>query len=569
MGDRSVSIFRESPLGRGFIIYALICLFNLALGAYLWFPRFEWFWIFLPIPESTAAVLVLILIGRLSIHFPGRTFLSLLCGTMLLMYTLLFISLGLFTAGEAFFQHVYQRTFVLVSNLPLASHFFNMIFRTEIFSRRLYLLLPAAGLYILLVLIFFRVFRASLPVLAKIRIRPDFMIGLGMLAFSLALIPVPSAAQRLYRQLISPGESRGIAPVPAIDSSLSYGGYLENRGTRFVFPGIADRNLHLAVVESYGTTVFTNEHHFARLSDFYAEQEKLLSRNGRTVLTYGYESTTYGGTSWLADAAILTGIDIHTQAIYDQVVKSSTPNLLHLLDNRGYKTLLSAPGSKFMTPEYTGFYAYSSYFLYDDYEYLGPFFTFGRLPDQYQLFYINSRIREGSIPGFTEPYFAEYILCSSHVPWNFIPPYLSSWKDFNYGRVYFDQSKNTWYENSWAAGSELFEGYAHSIRYSLESVFGFALNLLDEDDILIVIGDHQPKFPVSEREAGYGVPVHVIAADETVLLPFLRHGYTRGLILPDPYHLPGLEEFLGHLLSVAEGQSLRPRSASAPLSIPQ
>lgn len=563
---------RTGALGRSFILYLCICICNLILGAYMWFPRFEWGWIFLPLPESTAALLGMLAVARLFRNPGGKqksSNISIIPGIILFLYTLLFVLLGVYTAAEAFFQHIYQRTFILESNLPLASHFFNMLFRTELFSRRVFLVFPTVALILLMVFLFYLLFRLAVPLFGRMRFAPEYLGLIAVLILSIIFLPGPTAAERLVRQLRSTGSDSGIASSPTIDSSVSYAAYLESSEDQFAFPGIGDRNIHLAIVESYGMTVYTNEHHFGRLEDFYRQQERLLEEAGFSVFSYGYESTTYGGTSWLADAAILTGIDIHTQAMYDGIVKGGTPNLLHLLENRGYTTVLSAPGSKFMTPEYTGFYSYSRYFLYDDFEYIGPFFTFGRLPDQYQLFYIYSRIRNGWESDFTEPYFVEYILCSSHVPWNFIPPYIESWKGFNNGRIYFDQSKNTWYHNSWAAGSELFEGYAHSIRYSLESVFGYARTYLDEDDILIVIGDHQPKYPVSERESTFGVPIHVISKERRVILPFIRFGYREGLIAPVDMELPGLERFLGHFLDIAEGRFSQTRSRTAPLQIPR
>jgi len=560
---------RTGVLGRSFIFYIGICLFNLILGAYMWFPRFEWIWIFVPLPESTAAVLGIIMVSRL-FRNPGKNqSSSIIPVSVLLLYTVLFVLLGVYTAAEAFFQHIYQRTFILESNLPLASHFFNMLFRTELFTRRFFLVFPAVTLLLLLVVLFYLLFRLAVRSFGRTRFAPEYLGLLAILVLSILFLPVPTAAERLGMQLWSAGQDGGIESVPTIDSSVSYAAYLDSSEDQFAFPGIGDRNIHLAVVESYGMTVYTNEHHFGRLEEFYRQQERLFEEAGYSVYSFGYESTTYGGTSWLADATILTGLDIHTQAIYDRIVKSGTPNLLHLLEDRGYTTILSAPGSKFMTPEYTGFYSYSHYFLYDDFEYIGPFFTFGRLPDQYQLFYIYSQIRNGGEPVYSDPYFVEYILCSSHVPWNFIPPYIESWKGFNNGRIYFDQSKNTWYHNSWAAGSELFEGYAHSIRYSLESVFGYARTYLDEDDILIVIGDHQPKYPVSEREATFGVPVHVIAKERGVILPFIRFGYREGLLVPVDIELPGLERFLGHFLDIAEGRFFQTRSRAAPLQIPR
>ncbi|MGC9313820.1 MAG: hypothetical protein ACP5IA_14125, partial [Sediminispirochaetaceae bacterium] len=190
---------RTGVLGRSFILYMCICIFNLILGAYMWFPRFEWGWIFLPLPESTAALLGILLVARLFRH-PGvkrkSSSISIIPGTILFLYTLLFVLLVVYGAAEAFFQHIYQRTFILESNLPLASHFFNMLFRTELFSRRVFLVFPAVALLVLLVLLFYLLFRSAVPLLRRIRFAPEYLGLLAVLLISILFLPVPTAAER-------------------------------------------------------------------------------------------------------------------------------------------------------------------------------------------------------------------------------------------------------------------------------------------------------------------------------------------------------------------------------------
>lgn len=556
-------------VGTAAAVYALLCLFNILLGAYVWFPRYEWQRIFIPLPEAAASVFFLIgLGGILRTHKlrPHTGYISpALTRLLFLLFTLLFLALLLFSTVEAFFQHVYLRTFDIRANLPLISHFFNMLFNTELFSRPLFLALPALTAFFLLAALFWLLFRHAALLVSSLPRTPSLSIAAFALLLSLIASPAQPAAVRLFDQLFFYEQKLISAAVPCFDTASSAGAYMKQE-TSAALPGIKDKNIHLAIVESYGTTVFTNPHHYGRLNDFYRQQADLLNESGYHIFSFAYNSTTFGGTSWLADASLLSGLAIRSQAQYDRVVKNATPNLLHVLAQSGYRTVLSAPGSKFMTDEYTGFYAYDSYVLHTDFEYNGPFFTFGELPDQYQLHFIHTTELNHS---FDQPFFVQYILCSSHVPWNYIPPYIESWSGFRSGRIFYNRARNTWYDNSWAQGSELFEGYAHSIRYSLESVFGYARTHLDENDILIVIGDHQPKFPVSEKGAGFGVPVHIIAKERSAAAPFIRYGYQEGMLPPRLADIPGLERFLDHFLSVAEGRFLNPRPAAAPLNIPQ
>ncbi len=550
-------------------VYLLSTLFNLLLGAYIWFPRYEWHWIFIPLPEAAAASLLLLGLGELTNLSYGpirRRTTPRTLHILLLLFTGVFLVLLVYSVSEAFFQHIYMRTFDIRANLPLFSHFFNMLFATEIFSRPLMLILPAAVLFALMAVLFGYLFRLLVHPLGRLPRRPAITTGAVLFLLSLLTAPAQPAAERLMDQLFFYEENRGIPLSPRLDSSSSSETYLNNHPSKFALPGIQDKNIHIFIVESYGTTVFTNPHHFKRMEDFYQQQESLLQQEGFSILSHAYNSTTFGGTSWLADATLLSGIELRTQSHYDQVVKQGTGNLLHLLARANYRRILSAPGTNFMTDDYTGFYNYDTYILQDDFEYSGPFFTFGELPDQYQLHYIHSKIIDHSS---SQPHFVQYILCSSHVPWNYIPPYIDPWEELDNGNIYYDRERNTWYDNSWAAGSELFEGYTHSIRYSLESVFGYARTHLDQDDIVIVIGDHQPKFPVSEKEAGFGVPIHIIGKDRSILLPFLRYGYELGILPPQTDNLPGLDRFFAHFLTVAQGHFLQPRPADAPLPIPK
>ena len=128
-------------IGAAAAVYLLVCFLNLLLGAYIWFPRFEWRWIFIPLPESAAAALILIGITGLK-HRPtrprqtirsahiseSRVRISFSAHFFLLIFTVLFLLLLVFSATEAFFQHVYLRTFDIRANIPLLSHFFNRTF---------------------------------------------------------------------------------------------------------------------------------------------------------------------------------------------------------------------------------------------------------------------------------------------------------------------------------------------------------------------------------------------------------------------------------------------------------
>jgi hypothetical protein len=66
--------------------------------------------------------------------------------------------------------------------------------------------------------------------------------------------------------------------------------------------------------------------------------------------------------------------------------------------------------------------------------------------------------------------------------------------------------------------------------------------------------DHQPVAEVNGHSASYGVPIHVVSRDPSLLEPFVRRGHTPGMrpLSKPPY--AGLETFLVSFLSDFSGR---------------
>ncbi len=524
-------------------LYAVALLFNTILGIHSWFPDYRWLLLLVPVPEALCFAW---LTGN------GKRALRSV-SLVLPLFTAL-------SAGEAFFLYVYKRPLDPIANIPLASRFAAMFLRRSDISPALFIpgvillyLMLSLLLYLLLYLLLQQLHTPA-EAAATASSRRGLFVFLPLLLISLALTPFPPSvrtAGALIGNLFTLGNSAD-SSKERIEESFEQ--EAEQPG-----PAVRKPDIHLFIVESYGMTVFTNEHHRERILPFLKEQGRLLADKQFGIASSAYLSTTFGGTSWLADATILSGIKIDTQEKYKRVIEASSRNIIHRLKEKGYATVLSAPGTSYMTEKYIGFYSYDHLFMFDDFGYEGPYFTYGTMPDQYHLYRVQRDLLSGlggkALTGEAPPLFVEYILCSSHVPWNYIPPYIESWEGFDNGKLYFDRSRNSWYDNSWVSGSELFEGYDHSIRYTLETVAGFITTYLDPEDIAVIIGDHQPKFPVSERGSDFSVPVHIVSGDEDIIGGFLERGYGPGLIPPEQESRPSLEQFLPDFLKAVFGGS--------------
>ncbi|HUV08742.1 MAG TPA: hypothetical protein VMX75_13490, partial [Spirochaetia bacterium] len=89
---------------------------------------------------------------------------------------------------------------------------------------------------------------------------------------------------------------------------------------------------------------------------------------------------------------------------------------------------------------------------------------------------------------------------------------------------------------------------------------GYLQSFVRDDSLIIILGDHQPFAGITGRNKCWSVPIHVISRNRTLLEPFVRRGYTWGMVpRQDPPH-PGMERFLPGLL---EDFSTSPISGSA------
>ncbi|MFH2115724.1 MAG: hypothetical protein ABIJ86_14590 [Spirochaetota bacterium] len=104
---------------------------------------------------------------------------------------------------------------------------------------------------------------------------------------------------------------------------------------------------------------------------------------------------------------------------------------------------------------------------------------------------------------------------------------------------------------SWLWGGEFPEGYLFSIDYELRIIREFIYRYVDPESLVIILGDHQPRIPISEAESSYSVPVHVLSGNAALVEPLLRQGFQPGMV-PEDEVLPhrGMEEFPRLLLDI-------------------
>ncbi|MFW6291633.1 MAG: sulfatase-like hydrolase/transferase [Spirochaetota bacterium] len=538
---------------------SLLLLFSLLLGAllsvYRWLPDPDTLTLLAPTVESLA---ILGLIWATS-----RTSRSLRAAGAIIAHVAIAIvtsSLVLFGAGEAFYQAIFRRGFVPWTDLSFLPALLTMVTGAESFERigTLLVLLGVLAVVSSLVYVLVRAAAGRFRDARRLESLAVFaMVGILTLASGFTVyqehrsgparraLPAPLAV-RAARQLSPPDEE---ITGSSIAGALSLEG--GERSARHAFPHLEDRDVHLFIVESYGHTVTSNPDHRELMMPVYERLSRQLQENGYSSHTGFLRSPVFGGRSWLADATMLTGAFLDTQHKYESMVETGSRNLTHILGDAGYHRLLAAPGTYEADEQWRAFHEFDQYLFRYDFGYQGPFISFGAMPDQFLI----HRANELADPG-DAPLFMNYVLVSSHVPFDRLPQYVDDPSILGDGSIFNELPIRT-FENNWLSGGEYPEGYVASIEYTLMTIVSFLADL-DSTGLAIIVGDHQPRIPISEPDSSFSVPIHVVSRDPELIEPFRNYGFTSGFVPNDALagdidaH-PGMDRLLRMFLDVALG----------------
>jgi len=517
--------------GGGALIVFCVFLLNTFITIYDWLPEYNFARLVKIAPETLGVFALLLAVSLLQIR---RKQLFIFSWSVLL--TLYFV----FTIGETVTRHMYRRGFYPLIDLL----FFREVLRLVSDSGSAFV---QAGYFFALCIIVAGFFTAFYFLLSTIerritRTKRRFILISAVVGFLAAFSGTfglkDPYVDNLYSQL-------GV-PAPSVDAEKKANAGplapelsgLAASSEDHVFPGLKDSNIYLFIVESYGYTAFAKNEHFVILEPLYRTLQKKLQDSGYGIVSKFLGSPVIGGYSWLADSTLLTGVRICSQVEYDSLLESDTQSLVSLLNDAGYFTVLSAPGTLREWPEGECFYGFNRYVYAKDFHYKGPEFSFVPVPDQFCIYDIHRRIVQRA----AEPFFIQYLLVSSHAPFNRIPDYIDDWTEIDDGSVYYER-ENHFFENTWFSGKQYTEGYTAAISYVLTVITEYLTGFLNDEALVIIVGDHQPKYPVTERGQPLSVPMHLISRNKTILRKFEKMGYTPGMTPSQKPPHPGLETF--------------------------
>jgi len=301
-------------------------------------------------------------------------------------------------------------------------------------------------------------------------------------------------------------------------------------------------DVYVFFIESYGHTVFADPRHSPLITPFLRAAERRLQARGYGSCSNFLKSPAFGGSSWLAHGSLAGGVPIAGQLHYDLMLTSEVQPIAAYFNRAGYRTVSVMPGT--LWPWSAGkFYQYQKKYYAADFDYRGPKFGWAPMPDQFVL----DAVYRAEIQKRLQPLFIEFVLVSSHAPFNVQPRYIPDWSQIGDGSIYATQ-KPIEFPLIWPHLENASEAYVTSIIYDFKVLVGFLEQMVTDNEIVIILGDHQPNLKITGKNQPWSVPVHVISRNPDVLGPFIQRGYTPGLIPSQPLPHQGIESLLWNIL---------------------
>lgn len=370
--------------------------------------------------------------------------------------------------------------------------------------------------------------------------------SLTVLLVLLTYLPLSSDKKPLplFSKAICPRvatEIRFIAQIAAVRRQCAEG--FRDAAARLAdIPAPLDRlkgaSVYIFFIESYGQTIFADSRHFQAIAPVVDDFERMLGRQGFAACSSFLASPTYGGSSWLAFCSFETGIPLPTQIHYQSLIHAKVATLASLFARAGYRTVSVMPGTTLPWPE-GSFLQYQKIYTASDLGYQGPPYNWSPMPDQFVL----DAIFQREVRDRRQPLFVRSVLVSSHASFSCQPPFLEDWSQIGNGAIYSSIVPIT-FPVTWPDLRNANEAYVAAITYDLRVLKAYLEQFIDDDALIIILGDHQPASQITGNGRPWSVPIHVISRNPALLAPFFQRGYGPGLVPDQPLPHPGMETFL-------------------------
>ncbi|RMD68498.1 MAG: hypothetical protein D6818_11435, partial [Bacteroidetes bacterium] len=316
---------------------------------------------------------------------------------------------------------------------------------------------------------------------------------------------------------------------PAPDT-LAEGPFFKKLQANLLKPLPQRPDVFLVFVEAYGSTVVVSPYTRDSFRLFTDSLERRLARAGIHTATIYSQSPVIGGRSWLAFTSAMTGLWLDSHTAYDRLLDypGTYPHLVTFFSRHGYhttriSTMKATEETDSLIPldRINGFFGFETWLRWADIPYEGyPYNPFGGIPDQYSIEYYYEQVAQSD----PRPDFLFFITTNSHAPWYLPPPLPDDWHLLDTIR---HSPNGTW----WALPKGMMRRYRLAVEYQLDMLAAFAERHLDAEDLLIVVGDHQPPgidhtYDIVDAQA---TPLHVFSRNRQLVRRLEAQGFHPGL----------------------------------------
>ncbi|MDP3454661.1 sulfatase-like hydrolase/transferase [Methyloversatilis sp.] len=341
---------------------------------------------------------------------------------------------------------------------------------------------------------------------------------------------VAQQASLLSRALSRTAGGQQLGPGPAFDRDVA---------------ALGGADVLVLFAEAYGAITLDRPELVTALAERRRSLQRALDAGGRQVVSARVTSPTFGGASWLAHAAMLSGIDTQDPDDYALLLTTQRPTLVSHFAQHGYRTIGWMPGLQRPWPE-GAFYGFDRLADADNTGYAGLPFGYWRIPDQVSIALLqqqelqgathaardagdglrNVSLRSADATAPRTPRFIVFPTLTTHAPFRPVPPYLADPQRLLAADAFSDDDVNRALTApvSWTDPTP---AYIDAMHYQFDWLTRWLREEAPHNMLLIVIGDHQPIGGVTGPDASWDVPVHVIGTDEAVLARLEAAGVQR------------------------------------------
>ncbi len=298
--------------------------------------------------------------------------------------------------------------------------------------------------------------------------------------------------------------------------------------TNSLLTALRGKDVLLVFAESFGRVAIEESSFAPEVDQALAEGDKRLASAGFHSRSGFLISPTFGGGSWLAHSTLNAGLWVHNLRRYAQLLPEKRFTLAGAFNHAGWRTVDDVPSNDRPWPEGKAFYHWDKIYDRNQVGYRGPSFSYASMPDQY-IYSALQRLELGKT--HRRPLFAEVDTVSSHQPWNRIPEEIP-WSKVGNGSIY-DRLSNHYEGGSfltyWSEAPRIQANYGKTIVYTINTLTKFIQHYGKKNLVVIELGDHQPRNPVTGEQAGHQVPISIISHDPKVLKRIESWGWNPGL----------------------------------------